>query len=109
MQILQFLDRILARILLTCLALYRAILSPDHSFWANALSRPPYCKHIPSCSSYAVTAIERFGGIRGGWMAMRRLGRCVPWKTGGYDPVPDSTYAPHACSECSHSREASSK
>jgi hypothetical protein len=49
----------------------------------------PCCRHLPSCSEYAEGALRRHGLARGGWLALKRLGRCHPWGTSGYDPVPD--------------------
>lgn len=49
----------------------------------------PHCRFYPTCSSYAQTAVERYGVIRGSWLAVRRLGRCHPWNAGGSDPVPE--------------------
>jgi hypothetical protein len=49
---------------------------------------PPACRFYPSCSKYGYQAIEKYGLIKGGWMAIKRIGRCHPFHPGGYDPVP---------------------
>jgi uncharacterized protein len=58
---------------------YQLVISP----WTA-----PSCRYYPSCSQYALIAIERHGLLRGGWLALRRLGRCHPWTPGGVDHVP---------------------
>jgi putative membrane protein insertion efficiency factor len=59
-------------------------------FYQKFISRglPSACRFHPSCSHYGYEAIEKYGIIRGGWMAIKRIGRCNPLHPGGHDPVP---------------------
>jgi putative membrane protein insertion efficiency factor len=72
-------NQVLAAPLVLAVRLYQRFISP---------LTPPSCRFYPSCSSYAVTALMRFGPLRGGWLAARRIGRCHPWNPGGVDDVP---------------------
>lgn len=67
------------RLLLVAVRAYRYLLSP---WWGG------HCRFSPTCSEFALEAIERHGAARGGWLATRRLCRCHPWRAGGFDPVP---------------------
>jgi putative membrane protein insertion efficiency factor len=49
---------------------------------------PPSCRFYPSCSCYAIEALQRHGALKGVWLAARRITRCHPWNPGGHDPVP---------------------
>ena len=75
------------RILTGAIRFYRAAISP---FLA------PRCRFLPTCSDYAVQAIERHGAWRGGWLALRRIARCQPFHPGGIDEVP--LHLPSRCS-----------
>ncbi len=57
------------------------------------------CRFYPSCSAYALGAIQAHGPLRGSWLALRRLGRCHPWNPGGVDLVPSSGHPPAQASE----------
>jgi uncharacterized protein len=66
-------------LLIVLLRAYRFAISPLYG---------QVCRYHPSCSAYALEAVTRHGSLRGGWLAVRRVGRCHPWAAGGYDPVP---------------------
>jgi len=55
--------------------------------WAISPLLPPACRYVPTCSEYAMEAVERYGVLRGSWMAVSRVLRCHPFVHGGYDPV----------------------
>ncbi len=66
------------KIAILIIKFYRLFISP---------LKPPTCRFVPTCSEYALQAIEKYGIIRGGSMAVRRILRCHPFHPGGYDPV----------------------
>ena len=67
------------RAILRVIRFYQASVSPLF---------PPRCRYIPTCSEYALQAVEKYGPLRGGFMALRRFLRCNPFHKAGYDPVP---------------------
>ncbi len=75
-----FVGSVMQRLLIAGIRLYRYLVSPF-------LGR--HCRFYPTCSEYAIIAIERFGAVKGSWLATRRILRCHPWHAGGVDPVPE--------------------
>lgn len=71
---------IMKRVLLALIKFYRKFISPY---------KPPCCKYYPTCSTYAVKAVEKHGVIKGTVLSVWRLMRCNPWSLGGVDPVPE--------------------
>lgn len=71
---------IIKRILITVIKAYRKYISP--------LKRTPSCIYTPTCSLYAIQALERYGALKGTYLTIRRILRCHPFHKGGYDPVP---------------------
>jgi uncharacterized protein len=69
----------LAKILIAMIRFYRRAISP---------LLPPSCRFYPTCSAYGLEAVQRYGGLRGSWLTIRRIFRCHPFCRGGYDPVP---------------------
>ena len=60
----------------------------------------PRCRFHPSCSNYALEAVRVHGAARGGWLALKRLGRCHPWNDGGVDLVPPAASTPTSTTAC---------
>ena len=69
----------LAKILLGLIRFYQYAISP---------LLLPRCRYQPTCSQYAIEAVSKYGALKGGWLAAKRIGRCHPWGGSGYDPVP---------------------
>ncbi len=67
------------KVLIGCVRFYRKYISP--------LKRP-CCIYVPTCSQYAIEALEKYGAIKGSYLAIKRILRCHPFHEGGYDPVP---------------------
>lgn len=67
------------KVLIALVQFYRKHISPG---------RPPCCRFVPTCSAYALEALEKYGALKGSWLAFRRILRCNPFHKGGYDPVP---------------------
>ncbi|MCQ2373345.1 MAG: membrane protein insertion efficiency factor YidD [Phascolarctobacterium sp.] len=69
----------MSRILILCIRFYQVSISPLFG---------PKCRFYPTCSVYAIEAIEKWGWVKGSWLTIKRLAKCHPFHPGGYDPVP---------------------
>ena len=69
-------------ILIALIKVYRFVLSPYIG---------QHCRFTPTCSQYALEAIEMYGSVKGSWLAAKRLSKCHPFHTGGWDPVPENS------------------
>jgi len=84
-RILRLTGWVLSLPLIGLIRFYQLVISP---------LTPPTCRYYPSCSSYALTALQRFGPLKGTWLAVRRVARCHPWAAGGLHYVPERTHTP---------------
>ena len=69
----------MSRLLILCIRFYQIFISPQ---------KPPTCRFYPTCSAYAIEAIQKKGSVKGTWLAIKRIAKCHPFHPGGYDPVP---------------------
>jgi putative membrane protein insertion efficiency factor len=75
-------SKILSMFLVKVIRFYQLFVSP----WLGKS-----CRHTPTCSAYSIKAISRFGLLKGGWLSAKRISKCHPWGTSGYDPVPGAS------------------
>ncbi len=76
---MEIIKKIISSILIIPVRLYKILISPF---------LPQACRHVPTCSTYAIEALKVHGPIKGLWLATKRIAKCNPWGTSGYDPVP---------------------
>jgi putative membrane protein insertion efficiency factor len=72
-------------VVIRLISFYQHVLSP---YWASR------CRYTPTCSHYAQEAVQEHGVLKGGWLSIKRIGRCQPWGGRGHDPVPPTTAPP---------------
>lgn len=78
-KICHFIGSLPKDITLALIRFYRKFISPVF---------PPTCRYVPTCSEYAIIAVQRYGFLKGSFLSIKRILRCNPWHKGGYDPVP---------------------
>lgn len=72
--------------------LARTLHAAVRTYQSARAHRPSPCRYQPTCSSYALEALEQHGAVRGSWLTVRRLARCHPWGGHGWDPVPEGKH-----------------
>ncbi|WP_421754776.1 membrane protein insertion efficiency factor YidD [Croceimicrobium sp.] len=77
---IDFIKKIISLPFILLVRIYQYLISP---------LTPGSCRHTPTCSEYAVQAIRIWGPIKGSWLGIKRIAKCHPWGTSGYDPVPE--------------------
>jgi uncharacterized protein len=70
----------LKKIMIGFIRFYQIVISP---------LKPPTCRFYPTCSHYGLESVKRFGALKGGWLAVKRIIKCHPFHPGGFDPVPE--------------------
>ncbi len=76
---LRWFKKVLGNFFVLLIKIYQSVISPI---------LPSSCRYTPTCSQYGVEAIRKYGPFKGGWLTLKRIGRCNPWGGHGHDPVP---------------------
>lgn len=79
MKVIRYITSVFSQVFIALIRGYQLVLSPY---------LPSSCRHTPSCSHYTIDAIREWGAAKGTWLGIKRILRCHPWGTSGYDPVP---------------------
>lgn len=72
----------LKQLMIGVIRFYQIVISP---------LKPPTCRFYPTCSHYGLETVKRFGALKGGWLAIKRIVKCHPFHPGGFDPVPEKS------------------
>ena len=81
---MKIISNLIGRLIILIVRGYQLIISP----WLG-----PSCRHSPTCSAYMIKAVQEWGPLKGFWLGLKRIGKCHPWGTSGYDPVPEKNSA----------------
>jgi hypothetical protein len=83
---IRIIDQFLVKAAIQIIRLYQKSLSPDHGLLKKRFSSG-YCRFQPTCSEYSITALQKYGFLKGGLLSIGRILRCHPWSRGGWDPL----------------------